>query len=381
MGDQANQTGFDFSQRPFLAVWEMTHACDLACVHCRAGADPDPDPAELNHEEARRLILAVKQMGTPVLIFSGGDPLKRPDLFELIGYAHSLGLRTGAIPAATALLDPEKVRRFKRAGLDQLALSIDAAGAAEHDAFRRTEGIFARTMEALAWARQAGVAVQVNSLVNMHNREALDELIGLVENLGIVFWEVFFLVPVGRGRELALMNARRFEEAFEKIYRLSRRAGFIIKVTEAPHYRRFYLEQKMVERGLDPRKVREGEVALPDYMRRAEGPDGSIGRAPNGVNSGKGFVFVSHKGEVMPSGFLPLAAGSIRGDDLGEIYRNAPVFKELRDPALLKGRCGICPYREVCGGSRSRAYALTGDYLAEDPCCAYEPRVLETARK
>lgn len=363
----------DFKETPFLAIWETTHACDLACLHCRASADPNPDPHELNHEEAKKLIRDVHEIGTPILVFSGGDPLKRKRLPELIAYAKSLNIRTGTIPAVTPLLTEARVKELKKAGLDQIAFSLDAANAAEHDAFRRVKGVFDQTLKFVEIANKYNLAVQINSLINLHNQTQLDELIALVESLNIVFWEVFFLVPVGRGKELELMDKDKFDKAFEKIYQLSKRAKFIIKITEAPHYRRFYMEQEAMRDKTDENGfVRRGRQ-MPAYLRLPEGPGGSIGRAPMGVNSGKGFVFISHKGEVMPSGFLPISAGNVRDKSLKEIYRDAPMMKELRDPSLLKGRCGICPYAEICGGSRSRAYALTGDYLAEDPTCSYLP--------
>lgn len=365
--------GFDFNQRPFLVIWETTRACDLACVHCRASADPNPAPDELTHEEALRLIREVREMGSPILIFSGGDCLKRTGLLDLIFYAKSLGLRTGAIPAVTPLLTLERIQQLKACGLDQMAVSLDAARAEDHDAFRRVSGVFDRTLEAIRTANACGLAVQVNSLVNLHNMEQLDPLLRLVENLGIVFWEVFFLVPVGRGTELSLLEACRFEDAFEKIYTLSQRTSFVIKITEAPHYRRFYFEKEIQRLGLDLEKALSGTVELPASLRRNAGPRGTIGHAPQGVNAGKGFLFVSHRGEVFPSGFLPLEAGRFREKPLGEIYRESPLLKKLRDASLLKGRCGRCPYKEICGGSRSRAFALTGDYLAEDPSCAYDP--------
>lgn len=366
---------FNFSERPFLVIWETTRACDLACVHCRASADPDPAPDELNHKEALRLIDGVSQIGTPILIFSGGDCLKRKDLPVLIAYAKSQGLRTGAIPAVTPALTADHLKELKDAGLDQIAFSLDAGKAEDHDAFRRTTGVFDRALEYVDRANQIGLRVQINSLINVHNQGQLEELIQLIQNLNIVFWEVFFLVPIGRGREIPLMSAEKFEAAFEKIYELHKKVDFIVKVTEAPHYRRFFYKREMEKQGLGADALRR-YLEFPKYLRYISGPRGSIGRAPAGVNSGKGFMFVSHRGDIMPSGFLPIAAGNIRQDSLGDIYRNAPLFQELRDTSRLKGRCGICPYKEICGGSRARAYALTGDYLEEDPCCAYQPSVV-----
>ena len=371
--DSIRPPAFDFSKRPFLVIWETTKACGLACVHCRAEADPNPDPHELTHDEALELIRDVKEMGTPILVFSGGDPLRRKDLPELIRYAHSLKLRTGAIPAVTPDLTREKIVELQESGLSQIAFSLDAASAEEHDAFRRTAGVFDRTLASINLANELGLHAQVNSLINVHNQESLDRLIQLIEKLNLAFWEVFFLVPIGRGKDLPLLQADKFEETFAKLYALNKRVPFVIKVTEAPHYRRFYIEQEMKSQGIDPRSLKETDLDLPAFLRRRSGPGGSIGHAPDGVNSGKGFIFVSRTGEVMPSGFLPITAGSVREKSLADIYQNASLLKELRDASLLKGRCGVCPYKNLCGGSRSRAFALTGDYLAEDPGCSYQP--------
>lgn len=369
---------FNFNERPFLVIWETTRACDLACVHCRAEAKPLPEPDELSHEEAKRLIREVREMGTPILVFSGGDPLKRNDLDELLRYAKSLKIRTGTIPAVTPNLTRQRLTELKGTGVDQIAFSLDAASAKVHDEFRRVEGVFDRTLQAVGWANELGLNVQINSLINIHNLERLDELVGLIENLNVVFWEVFFLVPVGRGKELTLLDAQKFEEAFEKIYELNQRCKFVIKVTEAPHYRRFYFEKEMAKKGVDVRSLPNLSSRLPSFMVQTRVPGGGIGHSPLSVNAGKGFIFISYRGEVFPSGFLPVSAGSIRNQNLSDIYRNSRVLCELRDTALLKGKCGLCPYKEMCGGSRSRAYAMTGDYLEEDLSCAYDPRVVAT---
>ena len=361
-----------YDQQPFLIIWETTRACDLACAHCRASADRNPSPDELSHKEALRLIDEVKQIGTPILIFSGGDCLKREDLPELIAYAKSLGLRTGAIPAVTPNLTDERLEAMKDAGLDQIAFSLDAANAKDHDAFRRVEGVFEQTLRCLEKANQIGLRTQLNSLINVHNQNQLTELFDIAKLFGIVFWEIFFLVPTGRGQSLPVLSAEKFEETFEKIYEISRNANFIIKITEAPHYRRFCHEQAMMRQTLENHDPYAAKY-LPDDLYRKRGLKENIGRAPDGVNSGKGFAFISYQGDIMPSGFLPISAGNLRKNSLIDVYRNAPLFRELRDSSLLKGRCGVCSYKNICGGSRARAYALTGDYLGEDPYCAYQP--------
>lgn len=367
-------TGFDFNERPFLVIWETTRACDLACIHCRASAQPLPLPGELDHEEAIKLINDVHELKTPILVFSGGDCLKRDDIGALIRYAKTFNIRTGAIPAVTPLLTHKKILDLQSYGLDQIAFSLDGSTAEEHDTFRQVPGVFERTLDYIKFSAKEGLSVQINSLVNVHNQKSLDLLINMVEKLDIVFWEVFFLVPTGRGASIPLMEAQKFEEAFEKIYALSKRVQFMIKITEAPHYRRFYFQKEWsqkLEKG--EAQPHPGRVELPSYMRREGGLRGSIGRAPSGVNAGKGYVFISSTGEVMPSGFLPISAGNIRDKSLAEIYQKAEIFTTLRDSQKLKGRCGECGFRDICGGSRSRAFALTGDIMAEDPCCNYDP--------
>lgn len=366
----------DFNRRPFIAIWETTQACDLACVHCRAEAQPDPLSGELSHFEGCCLIHQVAKLGAHVMVLSGGDPLKRRDLFDLIRYGKFLGLRMGTIPAATDLLTESAVCDLKRFGLDQMALSLDACAAADHDSFRGVSGSFDKTLRAIEWAHRIRLPLQINTVIGKHNFERLDDLIHFVEQLGIVFWEVFFLVPTGRGVSVEDLSAAEYEMAFEKLYALTQRASFIVKITEAPHFKRYYIQRRMQEADFkyEPRGNR-----LPEELFREFGPRGSIGMAPAAVNSGKGYVFISCQGDVFPSGFLSLAAGNIRESELKSLYRDSELFQNLRSPDLLKGRCGVCEYRGICGGSRSRAYAETGDYLAEESRCVYVPKAVDVS--
>lgn len=359
----------DFSRAPFLVIWETTRSCALACKHCRAEAILGRHADELTTDEGRRIIGQTAEMGTPIFILSGGDPFNRPDLEDLIAHGKSLGLRMGTIPAATKNLTRERVKACREAGLDQMAFSLDGPSAALNDEFRGVPGAFDRTMAGIDFAHHAKLPVQINTCFTSWNYEHLDAMVALVRRLGIVFWEVFFLVPTGRGAELHNMAASRFEEVFDRLYRLNREEDFIIKVTEAQHYRRFVIQKESAAEG-DPEKARE---RIRHILARPRGVAGSVGMSPEAVNSGKGFVFVDHLGGVYPSGFLPLTVGSVRESSLIDLYRDSKLFRELRDPALLKGKCGACEFRQVCGGSRARAYALTGDHLAEDPCCAYIP--------
>ena len=227
-----------------------------------------------------------------------------------------------------------------------------------------------------------GLPLQVNTTFSAYNWHCLDAIAGLVQELEVVFWEVFFLVPMGRGSELGQMNAQQFEDLFSSLARFARQVDFIVKITEAPHYRRYMMQEFGARKeenrhhhgsAASTNNLMRGMKNLPPYMRRDFGPAGSIGLAPKGVNAGKGHLFVSYCGEIYPSGFLPLCCGNVREDPLADIYRSHPVFCRLRNPDLLKGKCGICEFRHFCGGSRSRAYAMTGDYLAEEPFCLYEP--------
>jgi radical SAM protein len=352
----------DFDQRPFIAIWEVTQACDLACVHCRASAQPERHPFELSTEEGKQLIDQIAALEVPVFVLTGGDPIKRPDLFELIAHAKQAGVRVSLTPSATPLLTRDIVVRLKDAGLARLAVSLDGARAATHDSFRGMSGSYARTLDAIRWAGEIGLPVQINTTFSRRNIGEIDEIVALMESLKITLWSVFFLVPTGRGKLDELLDGEEVEAVFAKLYRLSKTASFDIKTTEAQHYRRYALQQRTAE-------CRTGAGGLAHNKT----PD-AIGRAPRGLNDGKGFVFISHTGEVYPSGFLPFAAGSIRQETLATIYRESPLFRNLRDTSLLEGKCGACEYKQICGGSRARAYALTGNPYAEEPSCAYVPK-------
>ena len=359
----------DFSLAPFLVIWETTRSCGLACQHCRAEAILRRDPDELNALEGKRIIDQVAEMKTPILILSGGDALMRQDLEELVRYGKSRGLRMATIPAATPLLTRERVRSLKDAGLDQMAFSIDGHTESLHDGFRGVKGSFAKTLEGVSYAHEVGLPLQINTCFAAWNYPYLEDLVALVRSLGVVFWEVFFLIPMGRGMAMQSLTAEQFEVVFERMRRLNDEEPFIVKLTEAQHYRRFVI-QKERSKGSGPA---ESSIEVRRVLARPRGVGGAIGMSPQAVNSGKGFVFIDYHGNICPSGFLPVPAGNIRTHRLPEVYRDSALFRELRDSNLLKGKCGCCEYADICGGSRARAYAVTGDYLASDPFCAYEP--------
>lgn len=345
----------DFDRAPLLLIWEVTRSCMLACQHCRASAVDYRDPLELTTDEGRALIDDVAEMGTPVLVFSGGDPLQREDLEDLVRHARSKRLTVGTIPATTPRLTWDRVRSLRDAGVHQMALSLDGATEAKHDEFRRVPGTFAKAMEAARWIREAGVPLQINTVFGAWNVDDFDAISEMVQSLGIVFWEVFFLVPTGRGSALQGCSAEQMEFLFGKLYELSKRVKFVIKITEGQHFRRFVAQQQALET--------EGEA------------HGRLMMSGRPVNSAHGFCFVDHLGNVSPSGFLPIPCGNVRERKASEIYREHRVFRELRDYSKLKGKCGLCEYRDQCsGGSRARAYALTGDYMEAEPYCMHEPR-------
>jgi radical SAM protein with 4Fe4S-binding SPASM domain len=275
------------------------------------------------------------------------------------------------IPAATDCLTRELVRGLKDAELDQMAVSLDFPTAEQHDAFRGVPGSYAKTMQAVEWAHEVGLPLQVNTTVCGDTAPYLEQMAEFVQGLGIVFWEVFFLVPMGRGTLLSGLSASECERLFEVIYSLQKKGSFIVKVTEAPHYRRHVAQRELKEAGQSARP--EGQAAMPVRLTQSEGPGHTVGLAPRGVNSGKGFLFISHLGEIFPSGFLPVKVGDVREMSLARAYRETQLFRNLRTPELLKGRCGACEFRDICGGSRSRAYGLTGDPFETDPWCAYIP--------
>jgi radical SAM protein with 4Fe4S-binding SPASM domain len=406
--------GLNFDETPFLAIWEVTQSCDLACKHCRAAAQPIAHPDELTNAEGKALIDQIAEMHVPIFVFTGGDPMKRKDVFELIRYAADKGVQVALTPSATPLLTRDAIFKLKEAGLVRLGISLDGSTPEIHDAFRGLPGAWARTIQAIEWANEAGIPIQVHTTISRHNAHDLDNLCALFERLAIVMWNVFFLVPVGRGQLSDLLSGEEFEQVFGKIYELSHRVNFQIKTTEAMHYRRYLLQHNLEERRMshghghpgsskvaaalgyeagaptEPSVLKghdfsraeidlnkSGGALAPAYEAGAPTADAQTRTsswATRRVNDGKGFLFVSHVGNVYPSGFLPIHAGNVREKPLSEIYRNAPIFKSLRDTSKLEGKCGACEYKEICGGSRARAYAVTGDPLAQEPCCIYQPR-------
>ena len=335
-----------YEDRPFIAIWETTQACDLVCQHCRACAQPSRDREELTTEEGFALLRTFASAGVPLVVLTGGDPAKRPDLLELVRFGSAAGLHMALTPSATPLVTEELVGQLAAAGLERLAISVDGPDAAIHDAFRGVSGSFLHSRRIFAAARLSGIRTQINTTVHAGSIGRLRDIARLVADLGCVLWSVFYVVPTGRAEERMLPSAEAVEASLEEIADIAESAPFGVKTTAAPHYRRVLLQRK---------------------ERRTSRPRGER------VNDGRGFLFVSHRGHVYPSGFLPLPCGNVRTSDPIQIYREHPVFRSLRDGDALTGKCRACLFRHVCGGSRARAYAMTGSITASDPLCAYIP--------
>lgn len=358
----AQHQHFTYNHAPKLVYWEATQSCALACVHCRAAALAQRHSGELSMSEARALLREIagfEPKSPPHLVITGGDPLRRPDLFTLIDYGRSLGLSISVTPAGTAALTPQVITDFKQAGVASLALSLDGSTSQAHDAFRGVAGSFEWTLNGAHTIVAQGIPLQINTMVTAETVTDLPRIYDVVKDVGITRWALFFLITTGRGSSLAEISPAESERLLNWLWEITRspETPFIIKTTEAHHYRRIAVQRMQ-------RVMSEEQIF-----------NTPVGRG-FGIRDGNGIVFVSHLGEIYPSGFLPLAAGNVRASSLVDIYRHSALFQMLRDPEQLTGKCGECPFRIVCGGSRARAYAATGDPMASDPLCIYQPREL-----
>jgi radical SAM protein len=346
-----------FDRAPVRVYWELTRACDLACRHCRAEAIRDPGADELRTEECEAVLDALATAGDPLphVIFTGGDPLRRPDLIHLVRYASGRGLDVSLAPTATPRLTADLVHALKTAGVAAMSLSIDGPTAAQHDGLRGVLSCFGWTLAAAQHIVGAGIPLQVNTLVSADTQPDLEEIAKVVARMGASRWSLFFLVNVGRGRLLRQLSPIECERTLRWLAVNAGRWPFTATTTEAPHYRRLVI-QRMRDAGYTGEQINASPAARAFGMR-----------------DGNGIMFIAANGDVTPSGFLPLVAGNVRLTDPLRIYREGSIFKALRTPELFKGRCGMCGFRAVCGGSRARAFAATGDLLGEDPLCAWEP--------
>jgi len=338
-------TSETFDERPLIVIWEITRSCVLACRHCRAEAQPRRDPRELYGSEIDGLLDQVAEARPLFFVLTGGDPANRSDLSDIAAAATQRGLHTAISPSATPRLLRADFAALRAAGIERMSLSLDGAQKETHDAFRGVRGTWDWTMQAIERARSVGMQIQINTTLSRVNLHEWDRFLECLMVIRPSLWSIFLLVPTGRAGIAEMLDGQETETLFASLADYAEICGFPVKTTEGPHYRRIVSSRNNGER---------------PWSKAA-------------TNDGKGFVFISHTGDIQPSGFLPVTCGNVRQDNLLAVYRNAPVFRSLRNPNLLGGKCGRCEFRTVCGGSRARAYAVSGDWLAEDPSCGYQP--------
>lgn len=362
---------------PRLVFWETTAGCNLRCIHCRRITIADElTPQDLSTEESFRLIDQVAAVGQPVFVLSGGEPLFRPDIFEIARYATDAGLPV-ALATNGTLIDGAVAAQIKASGVKRVSISFDGDNAATHDAFRGLPGSFEAALNGMRALRAVGLPVQINTTIAKHNETQLAGMLQLAKDMDAVALHLFLLVPVGCGVEIAedqMISAAEYERVLNWLYDTEKAEPQLqLKATCAPHYFRVMHQRRAQDK-------REGLVVdLPaSHTRQVHGhPHGQMHAATKGCLAGTGVGFVSHRGEVFPCGYLPVEAGNVRRQDFGDIWQNSALFAELRDPDLLGGKCGICQFKSLCGGCRARAYGVVGDYLAEEPFCAYDPTIRE----
>jgi len=339
-----------------LIAWEVTRACNLACKHCRAEAMPEPWPGELTTAEAKALIDTFPETGSPIIIFTGGEPLMRADVFELVRHAGGKGLRCVMAPNGT-MITPENAREMKDSGIQRCSISIDAPDAANHDAFRGVSGAFDGAMRGIGYLKDAGVEFQINTTVTRNNLDRFKDIFRLAEGLGAAAWHIFLLVPTGRAAQLGtqVISAEEYEEVLNWFYDFRKTTTMHLKATCAPHYYRI-MRQRAKAEGV---AVTLGTFGM-DAMTR-------------GCLGGTGFCFISAVGQVQPCGYLELDCGNVKTTPFPEIWRTSKPFLQFRDKAAYEGKCGVCEYHRVCGGCRARAFTMSGNYMAPEPLCSYEP--------
>ncbi|MDF1513828.1 MAG: radical SAM protein [Anaerolineae bacterium] len=349
-----------------VVAWESTVACNLACVHCRASAQTAPEVDELTTEQVFTLIDQLVVLGRPIFIISGGEPLMRPDLYEIAAYGTKQGLRVAVSPNGT-LITPHVVEQLKKAGVRRISVSIDGSTDQRHDMVRGTSGAFRAAMDGLIACRQNGLDFQLNTTVMRQTRDDLSAIRDLAVRIGAVAWHVFMLVPTGRGKIDDEVTPQEYEDILQEIYEMSQSSPVPIRVTCGPHFMRIVAQNKRVDQK-QPNLVKTRQNGRPGLH------PGHLDSTTKGCLAGDGYCFISYRGDVMPCGYFPVVAGNILEQPLSEIYAQSILFQALRDVDHFDGKCGFCEFRRLCGGCRARAYSLTGNYLAEEPYCIYQPR-------
>jgi AdoMet-dependent heme synthase len=352
------KTNINVKKAPWMTIWETTQACDVACLDYGDWIQPEPSPLELTTLEAEQLIHEVAELQPRIFVFAGADPLKRQDIYHLVRYAASHGLHPIMNVRATPLLTRDGIFDLKEAGLSRLSLVLNGSTAELHDLLSGVHGSYVRTLEATQWAEEVRLPFQVSTHVCERNLHDLEALAGLMKPFRIAQWNVVFPVPARPTEIEEMPSAGEFEEAFARIYALAQRVPFKIKTTEAPHYRRYVLQQQTQARAEGPGQEPQFQEGIPGILP---------------VNEDRATLFIAHTGEVYPCASLPVVAGNVRIQNLGEIYCKSKVFESLHEVANLTGKCGACNFKGVCGGSRARAFAINHDVFTEDPSCIYHP--------
>lgn len=365
----AAQTGYDAADRedyrhsPAAVFYEVTRACDLTCRHCRVRSQTFPDLRQLPTARSKKLIDQFACFPRPpLLVITGGDPLKRPDLCELIEYGTKAGLEVAVTLRPTSRVTEEAVSELCQAGASRFEVGLDGARAETHDRLRGVPGSHGRTLEILGQFRQRDLPTQVSTTLHRSNLDQIEAVADLIAQYRVVSWSVSFLVPIGQAAGMDRLSPTQYEDAFQRLWHQSSRQPYTIRTTEAPHYGRFVLESRA-------RRVRS-----PENLGIHGEPEPE---ASPPVNDGNGVLFVGHTGLIYPGIFFPVPCGLFPDDNVVSVYQNSPVFLALRDVDRLRGKCGVCPYRRICGGSRARAFAVTGDPYAEEPDCVYRPETVD----
>ena len=353
-----------------MVAWEVTRRCNLACVHCRASSERGPYPGELTTEEGFRLLDDIAAFSRPVIILTGGEPLLREDVYDLAAYGTKKGLRMVLATNGT-LVTEDAARRMIGAGIQRVSISLDGADAASHDSFRCVPGAFAGAMAGIEAMKRAGLEFQINTTITRANRASIAQILDLAVRIGAAAHHIFLLVPTGRGREMAdqAISAQEYEETLKWFAEQEHRAPIQLKATCAPHYFRVVRQQKKTagDVGAGPAGTARGGAA-------GSAPQGHpLHAVTRGCLGGSAFCFISHTGQVQPCGYLEVDCGQIRERGFEAVWKDSAVFRDLRDLNRYGGKCGRCEFIRVCGGCRARAYEATGDYLAEEPLCIYEP--------
>lgn len=337
-----------------LIFWETTRACNLECPHCRASAQNKRSAEELTTQEAKRFIKEAASFAKPIIVFSGGEALLRDDIYELIRYADESGLKP-ALATNASLVTEDAAGRLRKSGVKMIAVSVYGASAAAHDSFCGQGGAFEKTLAGIKRIKDVGLPLQINTTITKRNLAEIEEIGALSLAQGAVSYHIFFLVPVGRGKAIEgdEITAEEYETSFNRLYDFKSNSPLHIKATCAPHYYRVA-------------RQRDAKDNLHQYSP-------AFHEMTKGCLAGQGVCFVSYKGEVFGCGYLPVKAGDLRKEDFKTVWFESELFKTLRDDSKLKGRCGVCEFKKACGGCRARAYSAAGDYLSEEPYCAYQP--------